>query len=213
MRLPRALGSVLALLLVGSCATPPVIVNPGVHKGAAGLKNRALTVLAPSIEVVDALTDSVLPLPVRETEALAASIVQVACEVLDGPSLVCAGSADRMTPAATGELQRFVAESKRIVNEAHVVNWSDLLMTIAAGDSTRGVVVHYVRVSVRASEAWNPFGGAIAGGRANTHVITAIVECGSGRVVGRSDAWLWEKPDPRRRRFVGALRAVYKNIR
>ena len=219
-RRPAALSSAgafplsLALpLALAGCAFAEAIPRSSGGTSDSSTAAPHITVLAPSIEFIDIRTDSLIPSSTMGGDTLSDFVIRIACEALDRPGLVCASGMDPIDQGDPEELRRFVAGSSRTVAAQEATGWSDLLTRIAAGDSARCVVVHHIRVKIGPGGYWNPLNGAIAHDASSTYVRVALVECRTGRVLRKSEAFLRERPNPRHKKFVQALRSTYLQLR
>jgi hypothetical protein len=171
-----------------------------------------ITVLPPSIEYVDIVTGAPRKTEPVVIDSLATFIVQTACARLDRVALICAGPRARVVDADTTELQRFISQSERNIAAKDLASWSTLLGSIAAGDSTRLVLIHHLRVKVGPGGFWDPFSGAIGNATSSTIVSAAVVECSTGRVIRRIETLVRRQPDPGSKPFVEALRSTYEKF-
>jgi hypothetical protein len=147
--------------------------------------------------------------------------VQVACETLDRAALICAGPRTQVVEADTTELQRFISQSERNVAARDLQSWSSLLESIAAGDTTRLILIQHFRVktghkpSLMSELGLLPifFEDDVGHVPSNTLISTALVECHTGRVIRRVETLVRFQPNPGAKQFVEALHTTYGKFR
>jgi hypothetical protein len=180
-----------------------------------------ITVLPPSFAYFNLLSGAPENVESAVLDSLGTFVVQVACETLDRAALICAGPRTQVVEADTTELQRFISQSERNVAARDLQSWSSLLESIAAGDTTRLILIQHFRVktghkpSLMSELGLLPifFEDDVGHVPSNTLISTALVECHTGRVIRRVETLVRFQPNPGAKQFVEALHTTYGKFR